>query len=62
MFGMTMLLFTREGRSFSVAEMREAAQSAGFDGMGCYPVPDCQFTLLVARRNVDEALCDSPSQ
>jgi len=51
MFGMTMLLFTREGRSFSAQEMTALAAEEGFEKVGVLPVPDCNFSLIVARRS-----------
>jgi len=50
MFGMTMLLFTREGRSYSVREMVSLSEDAGFEEAGVLAVPDCNFTLVLARR------------
>jgi len=51
MFGMTMLLFTREGRTFSAQEMIALAEDEGFEKVGVLPVPDCNFSLIVARRS-----------
>jgi hypothetical protein len=46
-----MLLFTREGRSFSAQEMTALAAEEGFGKVGVLPVPDCNFSLIVARRS-----------
>ncbi len=51
MFGMTMLLFTREGRSYSAQEMTTLAAEEGFEKVAVLPVPDCHFSLIVARRS-----------
>lgn len=51
MFGMQMLLFTAEGKSFSVPEMREVTAATGFEGLECVAVPDCGFSLLIVRRS-----------
>ena len=50
MFGMTMLMFTREGRSYSLSEMSQLCQETGFGTPQVLALPDCGFTLLVAER------------
>jgi hypothetical protein len=49
LFGMTMLLYTEGGRSYTHPEMHEALGQAGFDQLDCIEVPDQHFTLLIAR-------------
>jgi C-methyltransferase len=49
LFGMTMLLYTEGGRSYTHPEMHEALGRAGFDQLDCIEVPDQHFTLLIAR-------------
>ena len=49
LFGMTMLLYTEGGRSYTHPEMHEALARAGFDELDCIEVPDQHFTLLIAR-------------
>ena len=49
MFGMTMLLYTEGGRSYTYLEMHDALQRAGFDDLDCIEVPDQRFSLLIAR-------------
>jgi len=49
LFGLTMLLYTDGGRSYTHFEMREALGRAGFAELDCIDVPDQRFSLLIAR-------------
>jgi len=49
-FGLTMLMYTREGSSYGVGEMSELLGSAGFEGVELQVHVDERYTLLMARR------------
>jgi hypothetical protein len=49
LFGLTMLLYTDGGRSYTLGEMRDALDRAGFPQLDCIDVPDQHFSLLIAR-------------
>jgi len=49
LFGLTMLLYTEGGRSYTLGEMREALHRAGFVDLDCIDVNDQRFSLLLAR-------------
>jgi hypothetical protein len=49
MFGMTMLMYTEGGRSYTMAELSRALIEAGFDALDCIDVPDQRFSLVIAR-------------
>jgi C-methyltransferase len=48
-FGLTMLTATRRGAPYSMAEAREALQSAGFGAIESQPLPAAYATLITAR-------------
>jgi len=50
-FGMQMLLATADGRSYSVAQITDLVDAAGFGDPQCHPVVHCDFSLLVFRKN-----------
>ncbi len=49
-FGLQMLLYTREGKTYSVAEMRRLASAAGFPATDHIYLRDIRFSLLLAHR------------
>lgn len=49
-FDLTMLMYTREGRSYRVEELRAMLAAAGFAGAEHVYVADARFSLLMARR------------
>ena len=49
LFGMTMLLYTEGGQSYTHPEMQQALSRAGFDELDVIDVPDLHFSLLIAR-------------
>ncbi len=49
-FGVQMLLCTREGRSYSRRAMADLLDVTGFDWVDAIEVPSCNFSLLLARR------------
>ncbi len=49
-FDLTMLMYTREGRSYGVSELRELLGAAGFRDMEHVYVGDARFSLLMGRR------------
>jgi SAM-dependent methyltransferase len=48
-FNLTMLMYTREGRSYSAGEMGDIAAAAGFSKFEHLYVSDCNFSLLIAK-------------
>ena len=49
LFGLTMLMYTEGGRSYTHLEMREALSRAGFESVDWIDVTDQNFSLLIAR-------------
>jgi len=49
-FGMQMLLATADGRSYSMEQITQLAAESGFAAPECYPVVQCDFSLLVFPR------------
>ncbi len=49
-FGLTMLMYTREGSSYSISEMTALLVQAGFDGVEREVHADDRYTLIMARR------------
>ncbi len=49
LFGLTMLLYTEGGRSYTLLEMRDVLGRAGFGQLDCIDVRDQNFSLLIAR-------------
>jgi C-methyltransferase len=49
-FNLTMLCYTREGRSYSLPEMRAIFQEVGLVPDGHWMIPDTGFTLVFGRR------------
>ena len=49
-FGLTMLMYTREGQAYSLTELRDLCTEAGLDAPSFLTVPDGSYTLLFARR------------
>ncbi len=49
-FGLTMLMYTREGSSYGVGEMSDLLRTAGFEGEELQVHVDERYTLLMARR------------
>ncbi len=49
-FGLTMLMYTREGSSYGVGEMSDLLKTAGFEGEELQVHVDERYTLLMARR------------
>lgn len=50
-FDLTMLMYTREGRSYRVTELRELLGAAGFGSFEHVYVGDARFSLLMGRRS-----------
>ena len=50
-FGMQMLIGTAEGRSYSLEQITDLLDGAGFSVVECLPVPECDFSLLISRQS-----------
>jgi SAM-dependent methyltransferase len=50
-FGMTMQMYTREGRCYSVDDWAQLWQETGFSAAGVEDVPDLRYSLVFGRRD-----------
>ncbi len=50
LFGMTMLMYTREGQTYTVKEMEDLARPSGFENVGVVTVRNLRFALIFLQK------------